>query len=751
MGFFDELQRRKVVRTTIAYLAAAFVIAQATQLLVDGLDLSATLLKVVIILLIVALPVVIGLSWAFDMPPSFKLRRALIPGGVLLGVFAAIGAFMLLRDSSAKELDANLVAVLPFRVSGTPDISYLREGMVDLLAAKLTGQGGPRAADPRAVISAWKRATKSGDDLTADASANIARALGAGQLLLGSIVGTSKELTISATLIDVQNDKRIAAEIQGSADTLTALIDHLAAELMSLSAGEQSRLAALTSTSLSALREYLAGRASYRNSRFADAVRHFSRALAHDSTFALAAMGHILSTGWGELPAENDGHSQRILLANLDRLSSADRAMAVAMIGDRLPDRRTTKAQLAAWDDAVSVANDRADAWFLFGDMHLHYAPLVDMPDHMDVAERAFNRALALDSSMTPALLHLIDISIIRKDTATVRRLEPLRRARDAGTHATYQVPFRLRALGDSAGLHALRASMDTAPLSTLSYQVLVPVFTSSGVDDAIAAADIWIRRATSKDERQLAYTAARDAYVNMGLPSKAAGVLELIARKVGDHFTARTGIVIDALYADGDTTHLAAAIADLKKWSLQNDPRSAGASCVLAQWQILRDNNTEVRYAQQQLREIADSSIVKDSARACDLLLDMLVAHAQKSPAARQKANALDSYIGEGPRMDERFSNVTNFLLSGVYRDLGDDKAALRAITRRMWLPAGFYLTAIMSREEARLRAKTGDHERAIQLYKHYLDMHARAEPRIKAQDDAVRRELAQLIAETR
>ena len=40
MTLFHELKRRKVVRTTAAYLAGAFVAAQATQLLVDGLGLA---------------------------------------------------------------------------------------------------------------------------------------------------------------------------------------------------------------------------------------------------------------------------------------------------------------------------------------------------------------------------------------------------------------------------------------------------------------------------------------------------------------------------------------------------------------------------------------------------------------------------------------------------------------------------------------------------------------------------------------
>ena len=42
----------------------------------------------------------------------------------------------------------NVVAVLPFRVTGADSsLANLREGIVDLLAADLTGECGPRAID----------------------------------------------------------------------------------------------------------------------------------------------------------------------------------------------------------------------------------------------------------------------------------------------------------------------------------------------------------------------------------------------------------------------------------------------------------------------------------------------------------------------------------------------------------------------------------------------------------------------------
>ncbi len=84
-----------------------------------------------------------------------------LPAAVVAAIGAAVVRLPLRRRHglSGGPADARVVAVLPFRVAGAdPALQYLREGMVDLLAIKLTGEGGPRAADPRAVLSAWRRA-----------------------------------------------------------------------------------------------------------------------------------------------------------------------------------------------------------------------------------------------------------------------------------------------------------------------------------------------------------------------------------------------------------------------------------------------------------------------------------------------------------------------------------------------------------------------------------------------------------------
>ncbi|MGH7720657.1 MAG: serine/threonine-protein kinase, partial [Gemmatimonadaceae bacterium] len=135
----------------------------------------------------------------------WRPRSRVIAAGGALAVAALIIALFARRPLAAGNLDQNLVAVSPFRISGAdPSLAYLREGMLDLLAAKLNGEGGPRAVDPRTVLSAWRSAgATAGADVPQRAMLRTAAGLGAGQLLLGGVVGAPGRLVITASLLSV--------------------------------------------------------------------------------------------------------------------------------------------------------------------------------------------------------------------------------------------------------------------------------------------------------------------------------------------------------------------------------------------------------------------------------------------------------------------------------------------------------------------------------------------------------------------
>ena len=67
--FWKELLRRRVVRVAVFYIAGAWILAQAIDLLLDAFDAS-HYMRFVVAGLGVGLPVALVLAWVFDITPS---------------------------------------------------------------------------------------------------------------------------------------------------------------------------------------------------------------------------------------------------------------------------------------------------------------------------------------------------------------------------------------------------------------------------------------------------------------------------------------------------------------------------------------------------------------------------------------------------------------------------------------------------------------------------------------------------------
>jgi tetratricopeptide (TPR) repeat protein len=289
-------------------------------------------------------------------------------------------------------------------VSGDPSLAYLRDGMVDLLAAKLTGEGGLRAADPRTVYSLLGRMAVDEVDLVPDSARAFARHIGVGNVLLSNVVGTPEQMVINATMLDLRGRVIGRANAQGVAASLPELVDRLVAQLLSLSAGEElQRMAMLTTTSLPALRAFLDGQAAYRRGRYEDAMRHYGHALELDTTFALAGLGLELAGGWVGGVEQTREIGRNVAWRHRDRLSPADRTLLAASIGPGYPHRSTTRATIAAIEDGLRLAPDRVELWYMLADAYLHYGRVMDVADWEERAEAGFRRAIELDSTFHTA------------------------------------------------------------------------------------------------------------------------------------------------------------------------------------------------------------------------------------------------------------------------------------------------------------------------------------------------------------
>ena len=134
-------------------------------------------------------------------------------------------------DRDRPPRDEWLVAVCPFAVRGDPALSYLSDGMVDLLSTKLDGTGALRTIDPRTAVQATVRNAAGGTD--ADAGRAVATRLGAGLYLIGTIVASGGRLEAGVGMFEASGRLRARAEGRAESEAgLFELVDDLVKEIL---------------------------------------------------------------------------------------------------------------------------------------------------------------------------------------------------------------------------------------------------------------------------------------------------------------------------------------------------------------------------------------------------------------------------------------------------------------------------------------------------------------------------------------
>ena len=271
--------------------------------------------------------------------PATPARRRASPK-MLAGAAALVLALGLVwavarRSATAVPTAQTQLAVLPFSVPSAGTFAYLAEGMVDLLSRNLSAGEALVTVDPARVMSAVRRGEPRGIQ-DPGRGHDIARRLGAGQYVLGSVHAVGGHLRIQAQLYrsDSAGSRTIAqAAVEGDSTSLFELVDELSAQLLvHRSGGQGARLAqtaALTTNSLTALKAYLDAERNLRSARFDSAVAGFQRAVVLDSGFALAYYRLAAAAMWtGRMGLLAPATTRALALG--ERLSDRDRRLLSA-------------------------------------------------------------------------------------------------------------------------------------------------------------------------------------------------------------------------------------------------------------------------------------------------------------------------------------------------------------------------------------------------------------------------------------
>ena len=380
--------------------------------------------------------------------------------GLVVGAVAgAVAIFP--RAKASRSLDRNLVAVAPFNVLD-PKLELWREGLVDLLSRSLDGAGTLRTVPPSVVIKGWSgRADQ-------PSAAEVGRRLGASLAVYGSLVGAGPDsVRLTATLLDVEAGRAVAEiELRNAVDRMDHLVDSLAVKLL---AGlgrtrEVGLVQHARATSLPALKAFLQGEQHYRRMVLDSAQVHFERAVALDSTFALA-LRHLAGVHRWRFGVGDSFAAFALRAAAFNRgLSPRESLLVVADSLDAAFTRQASDAEffsnirryVATWEEAVRRYPDDPEAWYGLGEARAHWGSKIGITLRQQLD--AFDRAIEIDSGLLQTHPHAVTLGVRLGGAALGRRYT-------AGYLA--RTPVGDRALGNRL-LHALLAlpPMDSATIA---------------------------------------------------------------------------------------------------------------------------------------------------------------------------------------------------------------------------------------------------------------------------------------------
>lgn len=503
-GFWSRVRKSRLVGVLAVYLGASWLALQIINEMGEALDFPPWVAPVALALLIVGLVVVLATAWVQsnplvdqreaddEVPRSWEvdvgdlrdsLRRGDLPhltwGRAALGGAAAFallfaGAWLyeaFVRNDApdggatpaTAEPAAPAIAVLPLEVTGT-DIEEWREGLARLVAIGVDGAGGLRAIDPGTVLSRWEEIVGTDANPTRDARLAVGRAAGGRWTLLAEAIEAGPEVRVTADLYTADGERVGRADVRAARDSMIAVADSLAFDLLSMLLRQDEgslprvRLATITTRSAEALNAFLAGEASFQHADFEPAIAAYERAVAEDSTFALAYHRLAQSYSWYEIGNPATGRYRELSFRYADRLPERDAAiMRILRLGELGREVATDSAH-----EVVRRYPDDPEAWYQLADGIVHGRLL----GSHDEWTSALSEAIDLAPRFAPYRIHAVEAAFGEDSATAARAVEEYARL---APETSYDRRSRLGlalAFGDSATRAVARATLDTIDLT---------------------------------------------------------------------------------------------------------------------------------------------------------------------------------------------------------------------------------------------------------------------------------------------
>jgi TolB-like protein/Flp pilus assembly protein TadD len=299
----DELKRRRVFRVAVVYAVVAFVIWQAAEIAVPGLNLPGWVLTLVILLTVLGFPIALVLAWALELTPEgIRVTPPAEPPQADAGEQAPTGAPVTEpcgpAPARAPTDDRPCVVVLPFaNLSGDPENEFFSDGVTEDIMARLAGIRGLR------VISRTTAMTYKGSQRNLP---QIAEELGVQAVVEGTVRRSGDRVRVTAQLIAADRDENLWAEtydrvLKDVFAVQSDVAENIAQALdAKLTPGERERLLRRPTENLEAYDLCLKGMRvgeSLDPEALRQAERYFREAIALDPGYARAHAGLAWTLG----------------------------------------------------------------------------------------------------------------------------------------------------------------------------------------------------------------------------------------------------------------------------------------------------------------------------------------------------------------------------------------------------------------------------------------------------------------------
>ena len=506
--FWKELLRRRVVRVAFFYIAGAWILAQAVDLLLDAFDAS-QYMRFVVAGLAVGLPVALVLAWVFDITPSGIERTSDRPESV---------------DPPSAPPESS-IAVLPFaNLSQDVENEYFSDGLSEEIRNQLARVSGLRVA-ARTSSFAFKGRH---EDVR-----EIGRRLSVATVLEGGVRKQADTVRIDVQLVSAADGYQIWSEtFERRLDDIFRLQSEVASAVIAAigpgKTGEERTPSFPATQSVEAYNLYLLGRHHFHKRTEASlerAVAYFEQAIEQDSGYALAYSG----------------------------LADAYTLLSAGYYGN-MPAIRAVTHALPAAQRALELAPDLAEAHASLGLIHHNQGDLV-------AAQVALERALALNPGYTMAHvwhgLVLTTQGRYREAAARNRealRLDPL--SPIVNTNAGFDA-LRFGDETEAAARFAVAIEID--PGFAVSYSGMAKLNSTRG---ALEDARRWIDQAIERAPTRAFYLARKGLFLlQVGENDAAAAVIEAACRSSPDN--AFDSDLVVALHIARDDRSELARIAD--------------------------------------------------------------------------------------------------------------------------------------------------------------------------------------------